>query len=115
MNVCVIIIKQERKNMLLLAKILAVAVVVWFYLAAQEHKQPPIKWAVIGLIGYLLGWFLTKGLLHILLPASASRTLVMGFLVVQIPAVCGAFAAFLIRGKLISDAVNQDTAQLDGE
>jgi RsiW-degrading membrane proteinase PrsW (M82 family) len=101
--------------MLLLAKILAVAIVVWFYLAAQKHNQPPIKWAIIGLIGYLLVWGLTKGLLHILLPASVTRTLVMGFLIMQIPAVCGAFAGFLIREKLISDAVNQEITQPDSE
>jgi RsiW-degrading membrane proteinase PrsW (M82 family) len=98
--------------MLLLAKILAVAVVVWFYLAAQAHKQPPIKWAVIGLIGYVLVWGLTYGLIHILLPATVTRTMVMGFLVMQIPAVAGAFAAYVIRGKLIADAVNNPTASL---
>jgi hypothetical protein len=92
--------------MLLLAKILAVAVIVWFYLAAQAHKQPPIKWAVIGLVGYVLAWGLTYGLIHVLLPAAVTRTMAMGFLVTQIPAVCGAFAAYLIRGKLIADAVN---------
>lgn len=96
--------------MLLLAKILAVAVLVWFYLAAQEHKQPPAKWAVIGLVGYVLVWGLTYGLIHILLPAAVTRTMVMGFLVMQIPAVCGAFAAYVIRGKLIADAVNNPTS-----
>jgi len=92
--------------MLFLAKILAVAVLVWFYLAAQEHKQPPIKWAVIGLIGYVLAWALGYAFIHFMLPAAITRTATMGFLVMQIPAVCGAFAAYLIRGKLISDAVN---------
>ena len=96
--------------MLLLAKILAVAVVVWFYLAAQERKQPPIKWAVIGLVGYLLGWGLTKGLLHIVLPSSMTRTMGMGFLIMQIPAFAGAFAAYLVREKLIADAVNNPSS-----
>jgi hypothetical protein len=39
----------------------------------------------------------------------------MGFLIMQIPAVCGAFAGFLIREKLISDAVNQEITQPDSE
>lgn len=95
--------------MLLLAKILAVAVVAWFYLAAQEHKQPPIKWAITGFIGYLLAWGVTYGLIHIMLPASVTRTMGMGFLIMQIPAICGAFAGYLIREKLIADAVNTPT------
>lgn len=96
--------------MLLLAKILAVVVIVWFYLAAQQHKQPPLKWAVIGLIGYLLVWGLTYGTLHILLPAAVTRTMMMGFLVAQIPAITGAFAAYLIRQKLIADVAGQPPA-----
>ena len=85
--------------MLLLAKILAVAVVVWFYLAAREHKQPPLNWAVIGFIGYGLGWGITYGLMHVL-------SMKMNVMVMQIPAFAGAFAAYLVREKLIADAVN---------
>lgn len=98
--------------MLLLAKILAVAVLVWFYLTAQQHKQPPIKWAVIGLVGYLIAWGLGYAFIHLMLPAAITRTMIMGFLVMQIPAVAGAFAAYLIRGKLIADAVNNPAGSL---
>lgn len=95
--------------MLFLAKVAAVAVLVWFYLAAQQHKEPPIKWAIIGFIGYVLTWFLVYKTFIGVLPPSLTRTAVMGFLVMQIPAFCGVFAAYLIRQKLISDAVKNPT------
>lgn len=92
--------------MLFLAKLAAIAVVVWFYLAAQKHKEPPIKWAVIGFVGYVLVWFLVyKTFVHVL-PDSMTRTAVMGFIVMQVPAFCAVAAAYLIRLKLISDAIN---------
>lgn len=92
--------------MLLLAKILAVAVLVLFFMAAQKYKQPPVQWALIGLVGYVLVWGLAYGLIHVLLPASVTRGMGMGFLVMQVPAIAGAFVAYLVRGKLIADAIN---------
>ncbi len=43
--------------MLLLSKIAALGIVIWFYMTAEKNGQPAIKWAIIGLIGFLLGWF----------------------------------------------------------
>ncbi len=94
--------------MLLLAKILAVVVLVWFFVTAQDHKQPAIQWAVIGLIGYITAWGLGYAFVHLMLPAAITRTMTMGFLVMQIPAIFGGFAAYVIRGKLIANAKNAE-------
>jgi RsiW-degrading membrane proteinase PrsW (M82 family) len=42
--------------MLFLAKALAIAVLVWFYTTAREKGEPPINWAITGLIGYVIVW-----------------------------------------------------------
>jgi RsiW-degrading membrane proteinase PrsW (M82 family) len=96
--------------MLLLAKFAAVAIVVWFYLTAQQHQQPPIKWAIIGFIGYVLAWFLVYETFIVVLPPSMTRSQGMGFIVMQIPALCAIVAAYLVRKKLVYDAVNNPTS-----
>jgi hypothetical protein len=102
--------------MLLLAKALAVVTVVWFYLSAQQKKQKPITWAVIGLIGYVLTWFLVRYTIIPMFPRSASQSMFSGFLIMQIPAVLGFFAVYLVRGKLMHDADNaQETSSPSSE
>ena len=92
--------------MLLLAKLAAIVVLVWFFTSAQEHRQPPVQWAVIGLIGYVLTWFLVyKTFVHGLPPAM-TRSEGMGFIVMQFPVFCAMAAVYLVRKKLISDATN---------
>jgi len=90
--------------MLFLAKVGAIAVLVWFYLSAQKQSQPPVKWAIIGLIGYWLTWWLVKLTVMGILPSSLTRTAVMGFVVMQIPALCALLASYFIRQKLVHDA-----------
>lgn len=90
--------------MLHLAKFGAIAVLVWFYLSAQKQSQPPITWAVIGFIGYCLTWGLVYLTFIEVLPKALTRSAGMGFLVMQIPALCALAAAYLIRQKLVSDA-----------
>ncbi len=99
--------------MLLLAKIGAVAVLVWFYLSAQKQNQPPIKWAITGFIGYCIAWGLSYMIFTGMLPKAASRTTTMGFLVLQIPALCAIAAAYFIRQKLVHDT--NPNASVDGE
>lgn len=90
--------------MLFLAKVGAIAVLVWFYLSAQKQNQPPVKWAIIGLIGYWLTWWLVKLSVIGILPSSLTRTAVMGFVVMQIPALCALLASYFIRQNLVHDA-----------
>jgi hypothetical protein len=44
--------------MLLLAKLAALGVIIWFYMTADKNGEPAVKWAVIGLVGYIITWFL---------------------------------------------------------
>lgn len=99
--------------MLLLAKILALAVLVFFYREAKQQGlsgMTGVKWAVIGFVGYILTWFLVYKLLG-MLPKGITRSMVSGFLVMQIPALCGALIAYFVRGKLIAEALKNPRAE----
>jgi putative flippase GtrA len=85
---------------MLLAKIIAVAILVWFFLSAKEHEQPPFKWAIVGLIGYAITWEAA----HLLTDALSENRLIAA----TIPAAIATIGAFFIRAKLISDAKNDN-------
>ena len=90
--------------MLFLAKLGALVVVIWFYMTADKNGAPPVKWAVIGLIGYLISWFLVDSVidnaLAVIIAKRGTGAIVLG----QIPALGGLLAAYFIRKKLVSDA-----------
>jgi hypothetical protein len=90
--------------MLLLTKLAALGIVIWFYMTAEKNGEPPIKWAIIGLVGYILTWFLVDFFLDSTLSAVTSKTKGGYFLIGQFPAVAGLIAAFFIRKKLLNDA-----------
>ncbi len=90
--------------MLYLAKFAGIAVLVWFYLTAKDKGEPAVKWAIIGVIGYWIAWWLVKLTVVSALVGMVSKTMTTVFLVTQIPALCAIFAAFLIRKKLLADA-----------
>jgi len=46
--------------MLHLARFAAIAVLVWFYMTAKEKGESPINWAITGLIGYWITWWMVK-------------------------------------------------------
>ena len=94
--------------MLFLAKVAGIAVLVWFYLTAKEKGEPPVKWAVIGLIGYWLAWWAVKLTLVTALIGLVAKSATMTFIVVQIPALCAIATAFLIRKKLLADAAEKN-------
>ncbi|MGR8980866.1 MAG: hypothetical protein ACU84H_12365 [Gammaproteobacteria bacterium] len=87
-----------------LARFAAVAVLVWFYLTAKKKNQPPVKWAIIGFIGYWLTWGLVNLTLVKAMAAIIPSSFTMAFLVNQIPALAAICASYFIRKKLISDA-----------
>lgn len=90
-----------------LAKALAIAVLVWFFTSAKEHEESPINWAITGVIGYVIVWAAVKFTLVDMLWAAVKTAPVAGFLLAQIPALCGITAAFFIRKKLIADAAKK--------
>jgi hypothetical protein len=88
--------------MTLIAKLVGLGIIIWFYMSATENKQPPIKWAVIGLIGYTIVCLIVyKG---IAVPLSSGKSGGADFVIHQVPALLGFAAAHLIRKKLIKDA-----------
>lgn len=90
--------------MLILAKLAGILVMVWFYLAGKKQGQNGVKWAIIGLIGYWLAWWLGNQIILGALVGMFSKSKIIIFFVTQIPVICGLFVAFLARNKLISDA-----------
>lgn len=90
--------------MLFLAKFAGIAVLVWFFLTAKDKGEPAFKWAIIGVIGYWIAWWLVNLAVVSTLAAMVQKKFIMLFLVNQIPALCAIGAAFLIRKKLLADA-----------
>jgi len=83
--------------MLLLAKAAGIAILVWFYLTAKNQGEPPIKWAVIGLMGYWIAWWCVKLTAVAVLSGLVAKSATGTFMLLQIPALIGIGAAFLIR------------------
>jgi hypothetical protein len=90
--------------MLLITKLIALAVVIWFYSSANEKGESPVKWAVIGLIGYLIVWFIVDKTIAAPMSAAVAKKGFADFVIDQIPPLAGLAAAFFIRKKLISIA-----------
>lgn len=89
--------------MLLLAKLAALGIIVWFYTTAEKNGQPAFKWAIIGLIGYLLGWFMLDLIIDNTFASALSRRGGGTFVLGQIPTLSGLIAAFFVRKKLLSN------------
>jgi putative flippase GtrA len=81
---------------MLLAKIIAVGILVWFFHTAKENGQEPFKWAIIGLVGYGITWEAA----HLITDALTANKIIAA----TIPALIATVGAWLIRQKLISDA-----------
>jgi xanthosine utilization system XapX-like protein len=89
--------------MLLLAKLAALTIGIWFYMTADKVGEPPAKWVIIGLIGYLITWFIVDLTLVKALTAAVAKKSTAVIVITQIPAVCGLIAAYFIRNKLLSN------------
>lgn len=93
--------------MLLLAKFAGIAVLVWFYLTAKEKGEQPIKWAIVGLIGYWIAWWAFKLAIVSPLTGFFHKNGLAIFIVTQIPAICAVGVAFLIRKKMLADITKE--------
>ena len=90
--------------MLFLAKAGGIAVLVWFFLTAKKQNQPAFQWAIIGLIGYWVTWWLVKLTFLTAVAGLVAKNMTAMFVVTQIPALCAIAAAYFIRKKLLADA-----------
>lgn len=93
--------------MLFLAKFAGIAVLVWFFVTAKDKGEPPFKWAIIGVIGYWIAWWVVKLTVVTALSGLVAKSAMMTFLVIQIPALAAIAAAFVIRKKLLADAAEK--------
>ena len=93
--------------MLFLAKFAGIVVLVWFYLTAKDQGEQPVKWAIIGLIGYWIAWWAIRLTVVAALSGVVAKSPMMTFVVIQIPALCAIAAAFLIRKKLLADVAEK--------
>jgi hypothetical protein len=99
--------------MLLLAKLAGILVIVWFYLSGKKLGENGIKWALIGLVGYWLAWWIGNEMILSALVGMFSKKSAIIYLVTQIPVLCGVAVAFFVRKKLIKDAgKNNNSAEL---
>lgn len=89
--------------MLLLAKLAALGIAIWFYKTADEHGEPPFKWVITGLIGYVIAWFLADFVFDGLTTTKVARSGTLLFLIGQLPTFAGLAAAHFIRKKMLSN------------
>lgn len=81
--------------MFILAKLIGIGVLVWFAMTAKDQGEYWLRWAIVGLLGFWITWFLVY------------FTLGMPVL----PTVAALAAVFLIRRKLIYDAKKSQRSQ----
>ena len=90
--------------MLILVKVAAILVLVWFYLSGKKQGENPIKWAITGLIGYWLSWLIANKLLAAALVGMFSKSTTIIFLITQTPILFALATVYLVRKKLIKDS-----------
>lgn len=88
--------------MYLLSKLAAFAIAIWFYMTADEHSEPPFKWVVTGLIGYVIVWLLVDFAFDSLAGTKIAKS-GASFIIDLLPAVAGLGAAYFIRKKMLSN------------
>ncbi|NOT83614.1 MAG: hypothetical protein HOP02_02295 [Methylococcaceae bacterium] len=90
---------------MMLAKIAAIIMLVWFFQTAKEQQENPVKWVLIGLVGYwLVWWIVTLGVANPLLKGMPNRSWMILSVVRHLPAIAAIIAAVLVRKKLLADA-----------
>ncbi|MGZ8143104.1 MAG: hypothetical protein ACXW0L_02350 [Methylosarcina sp.] len=90
--------------MLLIGRLAGVAILVWFYLTAKKKGESPVKWALLGFIGYWLTWGLVYLTIVKSLAGMIQGNFAMAFFIYQLPVAIAIGACFFIRKKLIADA-----------
>lgn len=93
---------------MMLAKIAAILMIVWFFKSAEAQQQNPYKWVLIGLVGYwLVWWIFTLGVANPLLNTTKSTSVMLLGAIRHIPAAAAIVTAILVRKKLMADVSKQ--------
>ena len=94
---------------MLLAKIAGILILIWFFITAKNHHLPAIQWAIIGLIGYWLTWWLvTLTLANPLQEAFQHDSPSLILLIRQLPALAAIAVAMIIRSKFLLGSTDQE-------
>lgn len=90
---------------MLFAQIAGIVMLVWFYQTAKKLGENPMNWAITGLIGYWLTWWIAKLTIKTLnLDALAGNSGILKILIILTPAVLAILATLFIRKKYLVDA-----------
>ncbi|MCX7089466.1 MAG: hypothetical protein NTV00_15620 [Methylococcales bacterium] len=89
---------------MMLAKIAAILMLVWFFQTAKEQEENPFKWMIIGLVGYwLVWWIVTLAVANPLLNSMPNGSWKVLSVIRHLPAIAAILAAVLVRKKLLAD------------
>lgn len=90
---------------MLFAQIAGIVMLVWFYQTAKKLGEKPMNWAVIGLIGYWLTWWIVKLSFKMLnLDGLAGSSGFLKIIIIMAPAIAAILATLFIRKKYLVDA-----------
>ncbi len=90
---------------MLFAQIAGIVMLVWFYQTAKKLGENPINWAITGLVGYWLTWWIAKLTIKSLhLDVLAGNSGILKFVIILTPAVLAILATLFIRKKYLVDA-----------
>ncbi len=89
---------------MMLAKIAAILMIVWFFQTAKQQGGKPFEWVIIGLIGYwTVWWIVTLAFANPLLNSMPKGSVMMLLLIRHVPAFAAIATAILVRKKLLSN------------
>lgn len=97
---------------MLLAKLAGFFFLWWFYSTAKKQGVPAIQWAIIGLIGYWLAWWITTlAIANPLLDLFAHGSVGVLLGIRQIPAILAVIITIFIRQKFLLPASPEEKNQ----
>lgn len=89
--------------MLYVSQAVGLAAMVWFYTTAEKHGESPMKWVIIGTIGFWMAWWAVKLTLVKVLAGWFAKSFAVNFITKLLPPLFAALAAYLVRKKLLAD------------
>jgi len=94
---------------MLLAKLAGFFFLWWFYSTAKKQGVPAIQWAIIGLIGFWLAWWIsTLAVANPLLDMFAHSSIGVLLAIRQIPAILAIVITIFIRQRFLLSANSKE-------
>ncbi|GAB4264634.1 MAG: hypothetical protein Kow0065_15450 [Methylomicrobium sp.] len=95
---------------MLFAQIAGIVMTVWFYQTATKLGENPMKWAITGLIGYWLTWWIVKLTIKMFnIDTMVGSSVVLKIIVISMPAIAAILATWYVRKKFLVDAAESKT------